>query len=245
MPRLTLFKKIMVVTLLLSVLPLLVSSLILLSNLESVNSRLTTEIAGTSDTQASESLQMRAQHVAETIADFLHECEGDLNFLTRTSLDKRALLNFYSTRRSEVWQRRGTSDAPRETREMIPLYRSVAFIDKNGKERVVIRDEDFEPVTETMGRASMLDHTHDASEDESEHGHGSESESSDEGTRNAAAEAALRILDHYGPLMVTESAAPGTSLRRSLRGPAARRGRRLNPNHVETRSFPCAPIAIG
>ena len=53
MPRLTLFKKIMVVTLLLSLLPLLVSSLILLSNLESVNSRLSSEIAGTSDTQAS------------------------------------------------------------------------------------------------------------------------------------------------------------------------------------------------
>src|ERR1039457_7068525 len=140
MPRLTLFKKIMAVTLLLSLLPLLLSSLILLSNLESVNSRLTTEIADTSDIQASESLQMRAQHVAETIADFLHECEGDLLFLSRTQLDKQTLLNFYTTRRSEVWQRSGTSDTPRETREMIPLYRSVAFIDKYGKERLVIRD---------------------------------------------------------------------------------------------------------
>ncbi|MBC8019549.1 MAG: hypothetical protein H7X83_13685, partial [Verrucomicrobia bacterium] len=55
MPRLTLFKKIMSVTLLLSLLPLLVSSLILLSNLESVNTRLTAEIADTSDTQAAES----------------------------------------------------------------------------------------------------------------------------------------------------------------------------------------------
>jgi signal transduction histidine kinase len=148
MPRLTLFKKIMAVTLLLSLLPLLVSSLILLSNLESVNSRLTTEIAGTSDIQASESLQMRAQHMAETIADFLHECEGDLHFLSRTSLDKQDLLNFYTTRRSEVWQRRGTSDTPRETREVIPLYRSIAFIDRNGKERLVIRDGLFVATSE-------------------------------------------------------------------------------------------------
>ena len=72
MPRLTLFKKIMSVTLLLSLLPLLISSLILLSNLESVNTRLTAEIADTSDIQAAESLQMRARHVAETISEFLH-----------------------------------------------------------------------------------------------------------------------------------------------------------------------------
>jgi signal transduction histidine kinase/HAMP domain-containing protein len=137
MPRLTLFKKIMVVTLLLSLLPLLVSSLILLSNLKSVNSRLTTEIADTSDIQASESLQMRAQHVAETIADFLHDREGDLLFLTRTPMEKQTLLNFYTTRRSEIWKRFGATE---EIRELIPLYRSVAFIDKNGRERLVIRD---------------------------------------------------------------------------------------------------------
>ena len=100
MPRLTLFKKILIVTLLLSLLPLLASSLILMSNLESVNTRLTAEISETSDTQAAESLQMRAQHVAETVADFLRKCEGDLLFLTRTPLDDRHLLNFYITRHS-------------------------------------------------------------------------------------------------------------------------------------------------
>ncbi len=143
MLRLTLFKKILAVTLLLSLLPLLVSSLILLSNLESVNTRLTSEIADTSDIQAAESLQMRAQHVAETISEFLHQCEGDLLFLASTPLDNQTLFNFYTTRRSEIWERRGTSDTPRETRELMPLYRSIAFIDKSGKERLVIRDGRF------------------------------------------------------------------------------------------------------
>jgi len=140
MPRLTLFKKILAVTLLLSLLPLLLSSLILLSNLESVKGRLTTEIADTSDIQASESLQMRAQHVAETIADFLHGREGDLLFLTRTPLDRQTLLNFYTTRRSEVWKRFGATE---EIHELLPLYRSIAFIDRNGRERIVIRDGQF------------------------------------------------------------------------------------------------------
>lgn len=148
MTRLTLFKKIMIVTLSLSLLPLLASSLILLSNLESVNTRLTTEIADTSDIQAAESLQMRAQHVAETIAEFLHQCEGDLLFLASTPIDTLTLLNFYTTRRSEVWGLSGTSDTPRETRELVPLYRSIAFIDRDGRERLVIRDGRFLKPTE-------------------------------------------------------------------------------------------------
>jgi signal transduction histidine kinase len=145
MPRLTLLKKIMAVTLLLSLLPLLVSSLILLSHLESVNSRLTAEIADTSDIQASESLQMRAQHVAETISDFLRKCEWDLLFLTRTPLDRQTLLNFYTTRRSDIWNRFGASE---DIHELIPLYRTIAFIDRNGKERLVIRDGLFVPPAE-------------------------------------------------------------------------------------------------
>ncbi|MBC7962791.1 MAG: HAMP domain-containing protein, partial [Steroidobacteraceae bacterium] len=66
-----------------------------------------------------------------------------LLFLARTPRDNQTLLNFYTTRRSEVWQRRGTSEAPRETRELLPLYRSVAFIDQSGRERLVIRDGRF------------------------------------------------------------------------------------------------------
>lgn len=138
--RLTLFKKILAVTLLLSLLPLLVSSLILLSNLEAVNTRLTAEIADTSDIQAAESLQMRAQHVAETISEFLRQCEGDLLFLASTPTDRQTLLNFYTTRRSEVWERFGTTE---ELRKLTPLYRTIAFIDKNGMERIVLRDGQY------------------------------------------------------------------------------------------------------
>jgi signal transduction histidine kinase len=143
MPRLTLFKKILAVTLLLSLLPLLASSLILFSNLESVNTRLTAEIADTSDIQAAESLQMRSQHVAETISQFLHQCEGDLLYLSRTPLDQQSVLNFYETRRSDIWERHGTVKSPREVRRQVPLYQSFAFIDSRGRERIVIRDGRF------------------------------------------------------------------------------------------------------
>lgn len=140
MPRLTLFKKILVITLLLSLLPLMTSSLILLSNLETTSTRLTSEIGDTADIQASESLQMRASQVAESVADFLRQCENDLIFLSRSHLDQATLLNFYASRRGEIWYRTGSASAPHETREQVPLYRSIALIDKYGREKLVIRD---------------------------------------------------------------------------------------------------------
>ena len=143
MPRYTIFRKILIITLLLSLAPLLVTSTILLINLQSTSSRISQEISASEDVQASESLTMRARQLAENISDFLHQCESDLLFLSRSPLDRSVLLEFYQTRRSEVWLRNGEAATTRETRELIPLYRSIALIDASGQERVVIRDGKF------------------------------------------------------------------------------------------------------
>jgi len=143
LPRYTIFKKILIITLLLSLAPLLVTSTILLINLQSINARLSAEIAESDDTQASESLKMRAQQVAENVSDFLHQCESDLLFLSRTQMNRPTLLEFYRTRRSEVWLRNGSAAVPLETRGLLPLYRSIAFVDANGQERLSIRDGRF------------------------------------------------------------------------------------------------------
>ena len=148
MPRLTIFKKILAITLLLSLLPLFVSSAILLVNLQSISTRLTAEIADSDDRQATESLRMRARDLAENIKDFLHQCESDLLFLSQSRLDRSALLDFYRTRLSEVWQRGGSSTAAQGTHEFLPIYRSIAIIDRSGMEQVVIRNGRFVPGTE-------------------------------------------------------------------------------------------------
>jgi signal transduction histidine kinase len=145
LPSYTLFKKILIITLLLSLAPLLVTSTILLINLQSISSRLSAEISQADDSQASESLKMRARQVAENVSDFLHQCESDLLFLSRSQLERSTLLNFYQTRRSEVWLRNGSAVTPQETRELLPLYRSIALLDATGRERLVIRDGSFLP----------------------------------------------------------------------------------------------------
>ncbi len=154
MPRLTLFKKILIMTLLLSLLPLIASSLILFFNLEKTSARLTSEIGGTADMQASESLQMRASQVAENVADFLRQCESDLIFLSRSQLDQATLLNFYASRRGEIWFRSGSAAAPHEIREQVPLYRSIALIDKYGQEKMVIKDSAVLPTAELKNVAN-------------------------------------------------------------------------------------------
>jgi signal transduction histidine kinase len=143
MPRLTIFKKILCITLLLSLLPLVTSSSLLFFNLEAINTRLPAEIAETSDIQASESLQMRAQHVADTISDFLRHCENDVLFLASSNLDRTTLMNFYIYQRNEIWERIGPPESPRDLHLLVPLYRSIALIDPSGKERIVIRDGKF------------------------------------------------------------------------------------------------------
>ena len=148
MTRHTLFQKILIITLLLSLLPLTTSSLILFFNLGTTSARLTSEISDTADNQASEALKIRASQVAESVTDFLLSCENDLIFLSRAQMDQATLLNFYVSRHGEIWHRTGTAAAPVEIREHIPLYRSIALIDKHGRERLVIRDGAAVPASE-------------------------------------------------------------------------------------------------
>jgi signal transduction histidine kinase/HAMP domain-containing protein len=157
LPRLTIFKKILISTLLLSLLPLFTSSAILLANLQSKSAVLTAEIAESDDSQATESLQMRARVLAESISDFLHQCESDLMFLSRSHLDKEALLEFYHTRRGETWQRGGGATAAQGIHEFRPLYRSIALIDRNGNEKVVVRDGRFLPATQLRNVSNPAD----------------------------------------------------------------------------------------
>jgi len=145
MIRLTLFKKLLIVSLLLSLAPLLVSSLILFSSLEQVNGHLVREVSESADRMASEQLTMRARQVAETVADFLHDRESDLLFTARYTADSTLLMEFYKSRRSEIWDRRGTAAAPREYRELAPIYRSLAVVGRDGRERLAIRDGAFIP----------------------------------------------------------------------------------------------------
>lgn len=139
MKHLTLFQKILVAMLVLSLVPLFASSLILALNLGSVREMLADRIAASADLQASESLRLRAEQVAESISNFLEECEADLLLCVTLPRTGEILTAFYDSRRGEIWRRDGTAAAPRDIREFIPRYSSLTIVDRQGRETFSIR----------------------------------------------------------------------------------------------------------
>src|ERR1039457_5716011 len=130
----TLFKKILSAMLLISLLPLLISALLLALNLGNVREKLADKIAASADLQASVSLRQRAELAASDISSFLKECEGDLSLLTALQPAPQVIRTFYDTRKGIIWYRRAPASAPREVKEWIPRYSSLSIIDAQGQE---------------------------------------------------------------------------------------------------------------
>ena len=135
-----LFKKILAAMLLISLLPLMVSAVILAFNLGNVREKLADKIAVAADLQASESLRLRAEQMAGDISAFLKECEGDLRLLAVIPHSPQVLNTFYNTRTGMVWYRHGTASRPQEVKEWIPRYSSLAIIGIDGRETFAIRN---------------------------------------------------------------------------------------------------------
>lgn len=144
----TLFKKMLLAMLLLSIIPLLASTVILAVNLVSVREKLKEQTAKTADLKAAESLEQSAEHVAQSITVFLKECEADLTLVADLPRTSRNLKSFYESRKGEVWRRRGLGSSPPEIHEWMPRYDSLAITDRNGRETFVIKEGGILPKAE-------------------------------------------------------------------------------------------------
>ncbi len=138
--KLNLFKKFLLALILLTLVPALLSSTILLLNLKKTSSQLAARISEATDRQASENLESRARQIADDVAGFLAECESDLRLVATLPHSAEILQKFYDSRKDQIWQRAGTVSAPEEVRKKIPRYSSIELIDTNGKQLFVIQD---------------------------------------------------------------------------------------------------------
>lgn len=144
MIRPSIFRKLLIASLLMALLPLLTAAFVLFSGLEQVRDKLALEISSSAEQQAAEGLQMRARQVAESITDFLNRREDDLRFLRLFATQDKVLFSFWQQHRSQVWERRkGPDGNVGEVREWLPLYRSFALIDASGQEQMVLKDGRF------------------------------------------------------------------------------------------------------
>jgi DNA-binding NtrC family response regulator/HAMP domain-containing protein len=88
--------------------------------------------------QTARTYERRAARIAKRVAALLHDCERDLATLARLPREEQAYLDFSRSRQREVWIRTGTNDRMLEERVEVPLYREIAFIDPDGRERVSV-----------------------------------------------------------------------------------------------------------
>ena len=92
-------------------------------------------------TQTSMSLlQARAGAIATQVEQFLDTAVADLNTLATLPPDPNIYTGFYQVHQRTIWV---PSPDPKDTkgiRHTIPLYAEIAFVDRNGQEKILIRE---------------------------------------------------------------------------------------------------------
>ncbi|WP_305042784.1 PAS domain-containing sensor histidine kinase [Geoalkalibacter sp.] len=140
MPRFNLHQKILFAFLALAFVPLAFLALYSASNLRQVEQYLRLSATRALDQQAAKALELRARMVADEVAMFLRGVEEDLHDLSLIPPTVENYSRFQQQHRRPIWYRGGTNAEPVEVHEELPLYREIAWVDAEGRERLRIEE---------------------------------------------------------------------------------------------------------
>jgi len=146
--RLSLLWKISITTLIAGLIPLLILSVTALNGYNSASDQATDVAANALDTKSAQSLQLRAIESAQSLSRFLDELVRDTKTFTLLARTPENYVAFYQASQSEIWYRTGSANAPQDRRQAIPLYREIAYIGADGRERIRIVDGKAVPDSE-------------------------------------------------------------------------------------------------
>ena len=132
----SLHKKVLIAFLALSLLPLGVLGFYAARNLSSVEQYLRKSASSALEAQATRSLVLSAQTVADTVSIFLRSIENDLNSFVLLEAEEAEYMDFYNRHRGtmRIWENGS------EKLSDVPLYSELAFVDPDGTERIRIVD---------------------------------------------------------------------------------------------------------
>ncbi len=156
--RFFMVKKFVFAFLALSIIPLCALGLITLRNLRTLGQGAIDSTSRQLEQRAKESLELRAVELADRVSQMLHSCQSDLLTLAMLPRDPDVYRKFSSHHRKTIWTRTGTNQNPQEVHMELPLYREVAFIGPDGREKIRIESDRIANTTE-LRDVSKPEHT--------------------------------------------------------------------------------------
>ncbi len=134
-------KKFLLAFLVLSLGPLTILGLFTIYHIRQVGIQAIDSTARQLERKSKEAIELRAVELAHRVSRFLKDCESDLRTLQVLPRSAHIYQQFSKNHRGEIWTREGTNRSYREVRRLIPLYKEIAFIGPDGRERIRIVDD--------------------------------------------------------------------------------------------------------
>ncbi len=138
--KFSILKKFIFAFLILSIAPLSVLGSYTWQHLKEIGQRAIASSSDQLEKMAKESIELQAILLANHVTQLLESCEADLMTLKMIEKTAPAYTRFSENHHRMIWKRVLIGSDFKEFSEAIPLYREVAFIDKEGKERIRIVD---------------------------------------------------------------------------------------------------------
>lgn len=136
MVRFGLIWRFLVAALVIGLVPLGLISWFAVNGYQAAGDQATELTRATLDEKSLDSLQLRTVETANAIARFLEERVQDTRTAALLPRDAETYAAFLAARSAEVWFLDGTNAAPYERREDLPLFREIAYVGADGRERL-------------------------------------------------------------------------------------------------------------
>jgi PAS domain S-box-containing protein len=133
--RLTLFPKVIIAFLFLSLPQILWLSMDATKRIAEVGAGSVERVTTALDAKARQGLEVQATEVANSVARFLNDRVDDLGILATLPKSREVFLSFAKGRTGQVWTRQMASEGAIEVKAELPLYRELAWIGADGVER--------------------------------------------------------------------------------------------------------------
>ncbi len=139
--RFSITKKFVVAFLLVSILPIAVLGFYTSHHLWQIGQRAIDSSSAELERRGRESIELRAVELANRVSQFLQSSEADLLSLKMLPREAEAYRRFSQAHRATIWTLAGSNDNPVEVHLPLPIYREVALVGPDGRERVRIADD--------------------------------------------------------------------------------------------------------